>query len=284
MLKSTANLLMMIHAFFGEIGYEASSSNFKSEDVFDYALGTLNHTKDFDNSILLLRMYEFYKEKEEKFIRKLYKYPEFWDSLKYEGKEEIAVLDDDDSVGHYFITNIFNQGYKNILVSSQSFGDTYFVFNHSSGYFSIGDDNDYYLRYSKASSSKMIIKNRKMRNIATIVLSKDAGIFLENNLTQYELEIYDIGIAIFDKNYIYSLGKKEDPDLDKCKGFIQWDIVDKKGNYALSRLEVYDEDADLELMTIFAAACFLVFRSYQKDTGHVSLIGSIFLLSALRKH
>ena len=38
---------MMIHAFFGEIGYEPSSSNFKSEDVFDYTLDTLNHTKDF---------------------------------------------------------------------------------------------------------------------------------------------------------------------------------------------------------------------------------------------
>ena len=66
-------------------------------------------------------------------------------------------------------------------------------------------------------------------------------------------------------------------DLDKeCKGFIQWDILDKNANYGLSRLEVYDDKADFDLMMILAASCFLVFRSYIKSSYSYAGMHAVF--------
>ena len=124
----------------------------------------------------------------------------------------------------------------------------------------------------------MVLTDKEKKNIATIVLSKDYGVFLENNKTKYELELYDWGIAFFDKKYIDLLDG--DPDLDKeCKGSIQWDIVDENGEYGLSRLDVYDEGADLELMLTIAASCFLVFRSYIKNSRNSGLLFTSVLAS-----
>ena len=131
----------------------------------------------------------------------------------------------------------------------------------------------------------MILTDKNKKNIATVVLSDNCGIFLENNKTRYELEIYEMGIAFFERDYIYSLGKNEEPDLDKyCRGFIQWDIVDKKGNYGFSRLEVYDADADLDLMIILSAACFLVYRSHMKSVNASALIPIMVAGSIARRH
>lgn len=285
MLKSTARLLFQTHMFFDEIGYEPNSENLNGDELFDCLINTINHAKTFKDAIATVRMYDDYIKREEKFLKKYFKYPEFWDSIEYSGREEIAVVDDAEAIGTYYITNIFNTDYKSINVFGQSFGDDIYGFTNEGGYYSLGVDTDYYLRYSKMSSAKMVIADKNRKNVATVVLSKDNGIFLENNKTRYELEIYDIGIAFFEKEYVYSLSKSEEPDLDKhCKGFIQWDIVDDKGNYGFSRLEVYDENADLDLMLFLSAACFLAYRAHMKSIKASTLIPIIVAGNMIRRH
>ena len=284
MLKSTANLLFNSHMFFDEIGYEPNSKNLNNKVLFSCLIDTINHAKSFDDAITIVRMYSDYLKREEKFLKKYAKYPEFWDSIEYSGRESIAVVSDNEAIGGYYITNFFNSDYKSIDVFGQSLGHTIFPMSYKGGYFGFEDDADYFLRFSRMSSSKMVLTDINKKNIAMVVLSEGPGIFLENNKTRYELELYKSGIAFFEKDYIYSLKKNEEPDLDKeCKGFIQWDVIDEKGDYGFSRLEVYDEDADLDLMIILSAACFLVFRSHIKSIKRSTLIPIMFAANMARR-
>lgn len=283
MLHSTIELLYSVHALFDEIDYHPRSDNLSGDAFYDKFIYTLNHTKSFDDAIALVRMFEFYLKREDKFLKKLSKYSKFWDEIEYEGREEIAVVSDEEAIGTYHLTNLLNQNYKQVYFSSQTFENELYELDYAGGLFSLGDESEYFLRYSKMSSVKMVLTNKNKKAIATIVLSKSLGIFLENNNTRYELETYDAGIAFFEKNYIYSLGKNEEPDLDKeCKGFIQWDTISEKSDFGLSRLEVYDNDADLDLMLLLAASIFLVFRSYHSGQVSHSIIMNAALLNAVR--
>lgn len=285
MLQRTADLLYRTHLFFDEIGYQPNSEDLDVDKLIDCLLYTVNHAKDFDDAATALKMYLDYIKHEDKFLKKYTKYPEFWDMLEYNGREEIAVVDDKEAIGSYYITNVYDSNYKTVYISGQTFGNDYFIFENKDGYYSFGGDDEYLLRHSKMSSEKMVLTDKNRKNLATIVLSKDYGIFLENNKTNYELAIYESGIAFFDKEYYDSLCGNE-PDLDKeCKAFIQWDVLDNNGEFGLSRLDVYDEEADLDLMVILAASCFLVFRSHLKSyhaTG--SALPAIIAASMMRRH
>lgn len=285
MLQSTADLLVRIHNFFDEIDYNPSSEDYDPEVVLDKVIFTINHSKELDDALYVAREFAYYLKKEDKFIKKYCKYPEFWDMIEYSGREEVAVVSDDESIGSYYITNIYGKNYKDVYITGQAFPDDLFIFKCEDGYFSFGEDSDYYLRYAKLSSTKMVLADKDRKNIATIVLSKDYGIFLENNKTRYELAIYESGIAFFNKEYYDSLNGEE-PDLDKeCKGFIQWDILDKDSEYGLSRLDVYDEDADINLMVSLAASCFLVFRSYIRGShSYAGVHAAIAANMIIRRH
>ena len=276
MLQSTANLLFQVHHFFDEIDYRPSSKNFDVDEMVKKTIDTMNHAQGINDALCLAKQFAYYLKHEEKFLKKYYKYPEFWDDIEYHGREEIAVVDDEEAIGNYYITNLYANDYKQVFISSVPYGSDLYGLEEEDGYFSFGDKSEYYLRYSKLSSTKMVLTDKNKQNIATVVLNKDCGIFLNNNKTRYELVLYDVGIAFFEKEYYDSLDG-EDPDLDKeCKGFIQWDILDKNANYGLSRLEVYDDKADFDLMMILAASCFLVFRSYIKSSYSYAGMHAVF--------
>lgn len=285
MLQSTWNLLLRIHNFLDEIDYNPSVESFDADIILDKVVYTINHSKELKDSLFVAREYFYYLKKETKFLKKLYKHSTHWDLIKYNGREEVAVVEDKEAIGSYYITNIYDKNYKDVFITGQSFGKDLLIFQCEGGYFSFGEECDYYLRYAKLSSTKMVLTDKKKNNIATIVLSEDCGVFLENNKTKYELELYDCGIAFFDKKYIDSLNG--DPDLEKeCKALIEWDIVDENGEYGLSRLDVFDEEADLELMLTIAASCFLVFRSFVKGSpANGSLLTSVLVSNLIiRNH
>ena len=284
MLRSTANLLVRVHNFFDEIGYNPTSESFDAEKILDKVIYTINRSKSLSDALYVAREYTYYTRKETKFIKKLYKYYESWDMIEYHGRETVAVFDDDVITGSYLITNMFGNNYKDVYFSGQFFDDNLYAFTRNGDYFSVFEDSNYFLRYAKLSSTKMVLTDKNRKNIATIVLSKDSDVFLENNKTQYELELFNAGIAFFDKDYYDSLNGDE-PDLDsQYKGFIQWDLLEKDSEYGLSRLEVYDENADLELMLTIAASCFLVFRSYIKGASGNALPTILAANAIMRRH
>lgn len=282
MLRSTVDLLLTVHHFFDEIGYNPTSENFDDNKVVCKVVNTINHSKELDDALYIARLYEYYICKRAKFINKYRKYPKFWDTIKYDGRQKVNIVSDKDAVGIYYITNIYGNSYKDVFVTTQSLGNELYEFENRGGCFSLGDEADYYISYAALSSKKMNLFNSENKKVATIVLSEGVGVFLENNKTQYEIELYEAGMAFFDNEYIHSISGE--PDLEKCKAFVQWDIVDKKGEYGLSRLDFYDEDADLDLMITIAASCFLLFRAWVKKSERSSILPALFLMNTLNKH
>ena len=96
------------------------------------------------------------------------------------------------------------------------------------GRFTIYEDGDYYIKYSKMVSSKMKLFNRRNECLCNIVLSEDLGIFLENNSTPYDLVVYEDFVGIYDRRYIDSLADTDIIDTDKLLADIEWDIIEKK--------------------------------------------------------
>ena len=286
MLKSTANLLVRIHSFFEEVGYNPTSNSLNSDELIEKVIYTINHSKELEDALFVTREFVFYFSKENKFLKKLSKYAEAWDSLEYNGREEVAVVDDDEAIGIYYVTNAFSDNYTDVFISGQSFDGKLYCLENKDGCFSFGEDSEYYLRFGKMSSNKMVLMGKNKENMATIVLHNDCNISLENNKTQLEAEPYGGGMAFYDKDYFHSLSGKE-ADLEKCKAFIEWDIVDEDGNFGLSRLVIFDTEVDLCLLLMIAASCFLTFGRKMKrlSSSHV-LIPSLIMMnrSLLIKH
>ena len=263
MLRSTATLLALIHCFFDEIDYQPTSANLDGEEIINHLIDTLNHAKELDDALFILRFFKMYLKKENKFLKKFFKYPEFWDEIEYEGRKETNTVSEEEAIGVYHITNALSGNNGSLYICSVSFENGFFAFDYYDGFYSIGEEPKYYLRKSRLSSDELVLTDDNRKVIATIAIDDDTNVYFKNNKTRYELISYNAGVGFYEKKYIYSLDKKEEPDLEKeCKAFVQWDIVDDKGNFGLSRLDVYDENADFDLLMMLAASCFLVFKRH----------------------
>ena len=104
--------------------------------------------------------------------------------------------------------------------------------------------------------------NHKKDCLCNIVLSKDLGIFLENNSTPYDLVVYEDFVGIYDRRYIDSLADTDIIDTNNLLADIEWDILEKKSDLGVAKLNVYAPDQDLEMLLFFAASTFLVFQKY----------------------
>lgn len=260
MLKSTADLIVDTHEFFYEIGYLPKKGMIKHDRVNEQVELTLRHAKELGDALCILRLYLDYLSNEKKIIKVCAKYPDFWDELGWDGKKVVRKVNDKDALGSYYLTNVFDLDKDTVTMSSQSFKNTIFVSEKENGYFQFGP---YFLRFSRLNGTEMVIANESKEKLAVVSYEGDGAITLKNNITRYAVFPYEGGMGIYKTSYIDSLGNKK-PSLDRCKGFIEWDILDEKGVYGLSLLEVYDAKADLELMFSIAASCFLVFKKALK--------------------
>ncbi len=262
MLKSTAKLLMMIHIFFDEIGYQPSSEDLDFQDVIRHIINTVNHAKTLDDALLIFNLYHYYLKKCNKFINKYCKYPEFWDEIPYEGRNEVDVVSDEEAIGTYYITNALSKDPDNLYISGFSFNNGFYALDYINGFYSIDENPKYYLRKSRMSSDKLVLTNSNKKVIATIAIDDDTNVYLENNKSRYELIAYESGVGFYESDYIYSLDNEEPDFKNQCKAYVFWDAIDDKGNFGLSRLDVYDENADFDLLIMLAASCFLVFKRH----------------------
>ncbi len=261
MLKSTENLIVETHEFFYEIGYRPRKGMIKHDRVNEQVEFTIKHAKELGDALCVLRLYLDFLSNERKVIKKCAQHPDFWDALGWEGKKVVRKVSDEDAIGSYYLTNVFDLDENTVTMSSQSFGDRIYVSEKEKGYFQF---SQYFLRFSKLKGSEMVIENENREKLTVISYEGDATIALKDNYTKYDVFAYEQGMGIYSKSYLNSLGGKE-PNVKMCKGFIKWDILDEKGDYGLSLLEVYDAKADLDLMFAIAASCFLMFKKAQKE-------------------
>lgn len=270
--------ILKIHQAFDELGYE-KNDNLSIDDFYRQAIFSLNRSKDLEDAINVVRMFQFcYKnwKKIEKIFSK-YKYINKRKQIPFEGSSYINYVDEEkDAYGIYYITNGLENKYKNLKLTSINFNDDlYFFENKGSKFYIYSDDYDYYIKYSSMSSSKMKLFDSDDNFLGNIVLSEDNAIFLEKNKTNYELVPYDDGTTgIFEKKYYDSLKDDEDIDPDKMIALIEWDILDKKSDLGVASLAVF-EDIDIneiELFSLFAASTFLIFKRYISSARSLNYI------------
>ncbi len=259
----TQGFIAKVHDAFDELNYH--EKRYLNFDKFEKAaVRTLTHCKDLSDAIDAVRMYQFCLKKwtkiEKMFDRKLSIFNEY----DYEGNSLISVVSDDDALGTYFITNGINKKVKEIFVASYSFDEEIFALGFGGGRFTVFDDGNYYIKYSKMSSAKMKLFNHRNDCLCNIVLSKDLGIFLENNLTPYDLVVYEDFVGIYDRRYIDSLADTDIIDTERLLADIEWDILEKKSDLGVAKLNVYAPDQDLEMLLFFATSTFLVFQRYMQ--------------------
>lgn len=257
----TRNFIEKVHDAFDELNYhETRQLNF---DNFEHsAVKTLTHCKDLSDAIDAVNLFHFCVKKWTKIERMFDKKLSIFNEYIFEGNSLISVVSDDDALGTYYITNGINKKVKEIFVASHTFDEEIFALGFGDGRFTIFDDGNYYIKYSKMSSEKMKLFDKRNNCLCNIVLSEDSGIFLENNLTPYELIVYEDFIGIYERKYIDSLADTDIIDTDKLLADIEWDILDRNSDYGVAKLNAYVPDQDLEMLLFFATSTFLVFQKY----------------------
>lgn len=265
MLGSTRELLNNARIYFDELGYHFHID----KDEIDYEkftncfYNTLNHTKTFNDAIEAIRMYRYIDKKFIKIISAIYKYPEYFDSLEYGQNEVLSLVSDEEAIGTYNISNAIFKKWSDIVVFGQSIGEPFALMHEDSRFFVYEDDSQYFLRFSHLSKEKMVLIDKNDNKLAVIKLNKELSIEINNNYTNYEA-VNEDGVT-----YFYKKSEKEKTE-DNYVAAMYWDILDENSKVGLTRFELYDEEADMELITLFAASCLLLYIG-KIESAHAGL-------------
>lgn len=259
----TRKFIEKVHDAFDELNYHESSR--LDFDAFKQAvIKTLTHCKELSDATNVVLMYQFCVKKWSK-IKRIFNHKLMvFNEYDYESNSLISIVSDDEALGTYYITNGINNEIKEIYVASHSFDEGMFALNFEKGRFTVFDDGNYYIKYSKRSSGMMKLFNNRHGCLCNIVLSEKLGIFLENNSTPYDLVIYNDFIGIYDRKYIESLADADIIDTEKLLADIEWDLLEKKSELGVAKLNVYAPNQDLEMLLLFATSTFLAFQKYMQ--------------------
>lgn len=261
----TKKFIEKVHNAFDELNYH-ETKQLDFDKFNDSAVDTLIHCKDLSDAVDAVRMFQFCLVKWEKIEKIFDKKISLFNEYRYEGNSLISVVSEEEAVGTYYITNGINRKIKEIFVASCSLNDdSMFMLNFDKGKCTVFDDGDYYIKYSKLSSVKMKLFNNKNDCLCNIVLSDELEIFLENNITPYELVVYEDFVGIYDRKYINSLAPGEIVDSDKLLADIEWDILEKKSDLGVAKLNTYAPGQNLEMFLLFATSTFLLFQRYMHE-------------------
>ena len=263
----TRNFIETVHYYFDELNYRIDN-NLSYDDFEEAAIKTIIHSKELPDAIISVRMLQYcinhWSKIEKLFDKKLDKYNEY----EYEGNTNIELVSDDDTQGEYYITNALNNNIEDIVILSESLEDEVIGVDCENGRFTVFSDGEYYIKFAKKSSIEMKLYDKKTNTYrCNIVLSDDCIIFLENNITPYEIILYEDGyIGIYDRQYIKSLACNTPADASKLLAGIEWDVLDEKSKFGVSKLEFFDPKADLEICLLLATSTFLIFQRYIEET------------------
>ncbi len=278
----TRKFIEKVHDAFDELNYrETKKLNF---DNFEkQATNTLTHSENLADAIDVVRMYQFCLKHWDKIEKLFDKKLDIFNEYDYEGNSLISLISDEQALGTYYITNGINKKVKEVFIASHSFDEEeMFAIGFNNGKFTVFDDGDYYLKYSKMSASKMKLFDNKNNCLCNIVLSEDCGVFLENNCTPYYLALYDDFIGIYERSYTDTLLDTDILDTEKLVADIEWDILEKNSELGVSKLNIYSANADLEMLLLFASSTFLVFQKYMKAQKNTNIALMSFWVSKRR--
>lgn len=272
----TTKFIETVHAYFDELNYRVEDKP-ELEEFEKCAETTISRCKDLEDAIAAIQMYQYCLNKWKKIEKLFNKKVERFKAYEYEGNAILSLLSAEESAGTYYLTNAINGAVKDIFVISESLDERSFAFGVYKHGFTVFDDGEYYLKYAKMSSEKMKIFSKNGELQCNIVLSRGAEIFLENNITPYDLVIYEGVIGVYERAYIESLSDDEYIDSDYMIADIEWDLLKKRSKFGVTKVNIYGKaeegtakqtteevDIDLELILLFAASTFLVYQKHMQ--------------------
>lgn len=170
----TRNFIEKVHDAFDELNYH-ETKELNLEEFENCAIDTLEHCKELADAQDAVRMFQFCLKKWSKIERIFNKKLDIFNEYTYEGSSLISLVSDEESFGTYYVTNGINKNLKEIIIASHSFDDEILEIEYKDGRFSF--EEDYYLKYSKMTSTKMKLFDSDDKCLCNIVLSDKYGIF-----------------------------------------------------------------------------------------------------------
>ena len=270
MLGSTKELLNNARIYFDELGYHFHIS----EEEIDYSkflncfYNTLYHTETFKDAIEAIKMFRYLDKKFEKIIDAIYKYPEYFDSLKYGQNEILSLVSDEEAIGTFNLSNAVFEKWSDIILFGQTIDESFGLMYEDSRFFVYENDSKLFLRYSRLSKEKMVLVDNNDNKLAIIKLNNNLDIEISNNYTNYEV-VNDDGVT-----FLYRKGEKEKSE-DNYDAILSWDILDKNSKVGLARFNIYEEEADEELIILLAASCLLLYKGVYDASRSVGLLAAL---------
>lgn len=273
----TRSFIEKVHDAFDEIEYHTNTmpvfKDFKQKIVY-----AITHARKLEDAINAIRMLQFCINEWDKIQKIFSNHLQTWKEYRWEGSSLLNYCSDDDAIGNYYFTNAIGSDYKLVYCLSASLENELFEFDYSHGSFKIDDDSKYYIRYSKMSSTKMKLFDDYDECIANIVLSDKCEVFLDKNETPFEIVLQDGHIEIYRKDYYDDLDDDDFIDQEEMVAAIEWDILEKKSDFGVSLLTLFEDvsDDEIEMLFLIAASTFLLFKSYMSavNTTNLALIAS----------
>ncbi len=275
----TRRFIEKIRFYFNELNIK-STQPITYEDFERQAIKILNRCDTLFDAKKAIVVYK-YCVKHWKKIEKIFsKHLNKWQDLTFEKPACIKTISAKDAEGTYCITNAFTKS-KDIYITSKSYNDELYMFQHKNGKFKLNDDDNYYMRFSKLASDTMKLFDKNNKLLCNIVLDNNYDIFLKANASKYELvpnreDEENPFIGVFEKSYIDSLGENDYIEFKNMIATLEWDIVDKKRSLGVARITLYKniEDCDFLPVIYFGASTFLTYK-YFKDTMNAVILSQI---------
>jgi len=261
----TKRFIEKIRCYFDELGIDAKSG-ISYEEFETKAIKTLNRCKELSDAKLAIIFYNYCAKKWKKIEKIFLKHLSKWQEYFFEETSNIETVDEESAEGVYCITNAFTKD-KEIFLTSKSFDDEIYSFKYRNHRFMIDNDSNYYIKYSKMNSGIMKLFNKEDTLLCNIVLSDTFDVFLEKNISDYELVIQNEDdkntfIGVFKKSYIDSLKDTDFIDFKNMIADIEWDLLESKRDIGVARVNLYQEVDDIDLILYFASSTFLLYKSF----------------------
>ena len=290
----TNKFINRIRIYFDELGVSAKEG-ISYDEFKKMFINTLNHCESLEDAKLALLLFKYCCAKWKKIEKIFSKYLDRWKNLVFEDSSKLRTVSDEDTNGVYYLTNVIEK-YNSLLVKT-GFNQNNEInsFKEKDKKISLDDDYEFYMKISKSDASIMKLFNKKDVLLCNIVLSESYDIFLEKNDTEFELIIQkdedeNTFIGVFRKSYIDSLKDDEKIEFKNMVADIEWDLLDAKSEYGVSKLTIYEDLKDITPLFYFAAAPMLLLKSFKEEQNklsnerrHLNLMHHIMISSALRK-
>lgn len=270
MLKATEELLNLTRIYMDELGFDYHTKDeiIDYDKIYDGTMYAITHADSLEDAKEAIKMYRYLTKYSDRIVKAINKYPDYFDSLVHGKNEMLSLVDDEESEGTFYVTNALLDSDKEITLLSTSLEENGCLYHEKFKYSLYGYDSEYFLRYSKLNEEKMVIENKAGIKLCVLSLDNNADIVLKNNCTKYETSIYN-GYVVFHEKGKHKISE------DDFIAALCWDILDKKSIVGVARLDIFNEDADIELLTLLATSCLLIFKKKMKPSVNPGLVATL---------